>query len=590
MAQKRNLAGLVAGLLFISFGVVFLAVNVWGFHLPSTTVLKLFIPSLLILAGLRKLIRHFTWKEEELLNRPGKASLLSGVFWSSLGLVFLLDVLGVVETFGFFGNYWPLVLIAYGFGKIIDYYRLKVASHIRVGEVFGVIFIAVFGWSLGRISEAHLPLLPNLGWGELPWVISLDSPLPKHKFETREELDILDIESVEIRNLYGDVEIESAPTGGAEVELVTVIRDDSETVAQEIALEVTISKERSDDALILSTNRKELGRKGKKLNTHLTVRLPEELSIRVVNSYGDIRVKQRRGNCQLDNSYGKIVVDEIRADLSINSRYQKIQIKDVEGNVTVTNRRAAVIVSDVTGNVEVSTDHDLVRAENISGNVLVRNQFGRISLEEISGSVHVEGKGSQVTIEEVTDEVFVNSSRKAVTIRNVHKALNLDTSNSRVDLSEVGGPVELRVAYSRVSASKLEEGIKVQGRGSEIALTSVKGELGIETSLRSVSVDGFSGPLNIQNEFGEVSVKGLRDPAAPVRINNKDGGISISIPASFDCDLSAQSVSGEIVSDFGPAPQKSEGRVSLLETKVGAGGPQIELQTTNARIRIRKRG
>jgi hypothetical protein len=75
-----------------------------------------------------------------------------------------------------------------------------------------------------------------------------------------------------------------------------------------------------------------------------------------------------------------------------------------------------------------------------------------------------------------------------------------------------------------------------------------------------------------------------------VLISNKNGAITISIPDATNCVLSAQSVGGEVISDFGPEPNKSEGRVSLLETKVGTGGPQIELQTTQARIQIKKRG
>jgi len=590
MVKKRNVAVFVAGLILIAAGAVFLAVNIWGLPVPWKLVLKLLVPSLLILAGLMKLIRHFTWNEEELLNRPGKASLLGGIFWTLLGLVILLGVLGALETLGFFGDYWPLILIIYGMGKIIDYYRLKTASRVRMGEIFGVVFIAAFGWSLARISEAHLPLIADLGLERLPWIISLDSPVTKYRFETKEPLDIEGVESIEIHNLYGDVQVETTGDGSAEIELQKVVRDDSETVAQEIAQEVSIVKERSENSLIIRTNRNDLGEKGKKLNTHLVLSLPEELRTRVVNSYGDIRIEQRRGACQLENSYGKIVANEIEGDVSISGRYQQIEVMDIEGSLTITNRRAPVIISDVTGDVEVITDYDLVRAENIRGNISVQNRFGKIELEEISGSVHIEGMGSRVGVTEVADSVYISNSRESVSARDLHRSLTVDTSNSQVNVSRVAGPVEIRAEYSEITATEIEKGIKLQGRGSEVALASIRGELRVETSLRSVSVDGFSGPLTIQNEYGEVVVDTSENPAGPVRISNKNGGITLSIPEATNCVLSAQSVGGEIVSDFGPDPQESEGRVSLLETKVGTGGPQIELQTTQARIHIRKRG
>jgi len=590
MAEKRNVGVLVAGLLLISCGAVFLSVNLWGVPVHWKLALKLLVPSLLLLAGLLKLIRHFTWSEEELLNRPGRASLLGGIFWASLGLVILLNVLGVLDALGFFGDYWPLILISYGLGKIIDYYRLRMASRVRMGEIFGVVFIAVFGWSLARISEAHLPLIAEIGLDNFPWSISLDSPAAKHEFKVTQTVEIGEIESIEIRNLYGNVVVEPAENGSVEIELLKVIRDDSNTVAQEIADEVLVVAKKSESTLIVGTNRKELGDRGKKLNTHLVLKLPEELHTRIVNSYGDIRIEQRRGNCQLENSYGRINADRILGDVSVSGRYQRVRVRDVEGTVTVTNRRAPVIVTDIVGNVEVTTDYELVRAESIRGNISVHNQFGVIEIREIDGAVSIEGKGSRVSVAEITENVHVSNSRKSVAATDLQQALTIDTSNSQVKVARISGPVEIRAEFSEISAAELEQGIQLQGRGSQVALTEVRGELGIETSLRSVSVDNFAGPLTIQNEYGDVSVETLKDPSGPVRISNKNGEISISIPSETNCVLSAQSVGGEIVSDFGPKPQESGGTVSLLETKVGNGGPQIELQTTQARIHIRKRG
>ncbi len=590
MTEKRNFTVLAVGLLLIVGGALFLAVNIGGLTVPWWLLLRLIVPGLLVLVGLIKLIRHFTWGEEELLNRPGKASLLGGIFWTFLGSVILLDIVGVLETLGFFGSLWPLILILYGLGKIVDYYRLKTASRVRMGEIFGVIFVALFGWSLGRLSDAHLPLIADLGLERIPWIISLDSPVTKHEFKTLETLDLEGIESVEIHNLYGDVEIESTGEGSAAVELRKLVGDDSKMVAQEIADEVSIVTERSGKLLVIGTNRRELGDRGRKLNTYLLLTLPEQLQTRVNNSYGDVRVGHRKAACQLENSYGRIVAEEIEGDVSISGRYQKIEVSDVEGTLNVTNRRAPVIISDVTGDVAVITDYELAHIENVSGNISVANRFGNIELEDIGGKAQIDGKGSRVTILHAADDVHISNSHKSVVAIDLRKALTIDTSYSNVELSRITGPVEIRAAHSEISAKEIEDGIKVQGRGALVALAKVKGELDIETSLRSVSVDDFTGPLTILNEYGEVSVETSPDPKGPVRISNKNGEIDISIPQSANCFLSAQAAGGEIVSDFGPPPLESEGRVSLLETKVGSGGPQIELQTTQARIHIRKRG
>ena len=591
MAHKRNVAVLVTGLLLIFCGAIFLGINVWGIPLPWLLVLKVLFPSLLLLLGLFKLVRHFTCSEQELLSRPARASLLGGIFWTSLGLVILLDVFGVLDTLGFFGAYWPVILIVYGLGKIVDYYRLRTASHVRIGEIFGVVFIATFGWSVARISEVPLPLIADLGWEGIPWSISLDPPVAKHQFGVKEALDLTEIETVEIRNLYGSVEVASTIDGSAEIELEKIVRGDSEAVAKELAVQVSIVQERKENSLLIETNRKELGKQGRRLNTNLILRLPDQLQTKVVNSYGDVSVEGRSADCELENSYGKITATNIRGDVSMKGQYQQIKATDIAGSLKITNRRASVIVRDVAGEVEVTTDYELVRAENVRGNLLVRNQFGRIRIGEIVGGVKVEGKGSQVSITEVTDDVQVSSSRESVSVTNLQKALALDTSYSEVKVAEVVGPVEIRAEYSEITAIEIEQGVSLQGRGSQVALADVGGELSVETSLRSVSVKGFTGPLSIQNEYGEVSVEASESPMQPLLISNKNGGITLSLPHQTNGVLSAHSVGGEIVSDFGPEPQKkSGGRVSLLETKLGSGGPKIELQTTQARIHIKKRG
>ena len=596
MNGKRNLTVLVAGFILIVAGALFLAINIGGLSLPWRVIFKLVVPGLFLLVGLLKLIRHFTWNEEELMQRPGRASLLAGLFWASLGAVLLLDVLNVLNVFRFVGTYWPLLLIIYGLGKVVDYYRLTQAARIRVGEIFGVVFIAVFGWSFGKIADAHIhlirdvPIFADLNLEEWPLTISLDPETETFTFEASESIDLSRVEQVEIRNLYGDVRLLPSDDGNPSVELKKEVRGETESAAAKIADDVLILLESAESRLVIESNRKELGDRGKKLNTHLIVRLPDHLPAKVSNSYGNIHLKQRRGDCDLENSYGKIEVREVQANLNVAGRYQKIDIRNVEGAVNVSNRRAAVTVLDVSGDVEISNDYDTARIENIRGNVVVRNQFGRVQVENVSGTANIEAKGSRVQVVEVADTVTVNNSRERVEARDLDQALNLTTSYSSVSLSRIAGPVEVQAAHSEIAANNLEDGIRVQGRSTEVTLENISGELGIETSLRSVSVSDFNGALSIQNEYGEVMVEAAESPTQPVKIINKNGDVDISIPGTANCRLSAQSVSGEIVSDFGPEPQQSEGSVSLLETEVGKGGPEIELQTTHARIQIKRRG
>ena len=77
-----------------------------------------------------------------------------------------------------------------------------------------------------------------------------------------------------------------------------------------------------------------------------------------------------------------------------------------------------------------------------------------------------------------------------------------------------------------------------------------------------------------------------------IKVSNRNGNITLILPASASFNLLAQSVGGTIVSDFSPSPQPEapEANASFVESRIGSGGPSVELQTTYSRIRIEKRG
>ena len=159
MAENKSLAPLIIGLVLLILGVVFLAANLQKIDLESffdlygISVWKFAITALILLVGLSKLYRHFFWEEAELLKRPGRSSLLGGIFWTSLGVISLLDLLGYLHGLAFFGRYWPLILILFGLGKIVDFYRLQGRLRFRPGEIVGLIFIIFLGLASAKAAE-----------------------------------------------------------------------------------------------------------------------------------------------------------------------------------------------------------------------------------------------------------------------------------------------------------------------------------------------------------------------------------------------------------------------------------------------------
>ena len=91
------------------------------------------------------------------MSHKHRPSLLGALIWIGIGVLFLL------QNFGFGPNvwslarrYWPVLLILLGLGKIIEYFLNKDSVSIRVGEIFGILFLLFIGFVLSRVPMGPL--------------------------------------------------------------------------------------------------------------------------------------------------------------------------------------------------------------------------------------------------------------------------------------------------------------------------------------------------------------------------------------------------------------------------------------------------
>lgn len=593
--SARNAKTLIAGVVLIALGVLFLAVNLTTLRLDWLTILETVLPILFILGGGLKLWRHFVWPEEEILRRPAKASLLSGLFWTALGLVLLADIFGFLDFFPIVGLYWPLILILYGIGKVFDYYRFEGALHIRPAEIFGVIFIVAFGLTSSLAARANWRLLGDWGdWEDITVRVPFEAEKPKFEFPVTETTPLGTAKSIHIQNMYGRVRIEQGQGAEASIRLGKVVRADSKEKAESLADRVQITSAVENGVLSIGTNRVDLGDAGKDLTTDLTIGLPADLPITIENGYGDVYVSDRLAGCSVTNTFGEVTMERIDGTVEIDNRNRPVEVREIKGNVQVKNQRGSVRLTQVSGRVVAQTDYDFVSADSIQGSLDVGNHFGSVRLTEVSGPVDVDAIGSQVTASHLHQGLTVKSSHKEVKIEDVDGEVKVETSYARISLQRIRGPIDLKAVHAEVNAKEIEQGLDLQGRGSQVTVSRSRGALEIETSLRPVRISSFSGPITVQNEYEGVTIETETQLSGPIKVSNRNGSITLIVPASADFNLLAQAVGGSIVSDFRPKPkaeaEEAAAGTTFVESQIGSGGPSVELQTTYSRIRIEKRG
>src|SRR5512136_3325655 len=87
-------------------------------------------------------------------DRRYRPSLLGGLLWTGLGIIFLLRNFGIGPDFwSLAARYWPILLILLGLGKVIDYYRQKEGVSVRIGEVIGILLLLLIGTFVTKVTH-----------------------------------------------------------------------------------------------------------------------------------------------------------------------------------------------------------------------------------------------------------------------------------------------------------------------------------------------------------------------------------------------------------------------------------------------------
>jgi DUF4097 and DUF4098 domain-containing protein YvlB len=228
----------------------------------------------------------------------------------------------------------------------------------------------------------------------------------------------------------------------------------------------------------------------------------------------------------------------------------------------------------------------------------------RFSLDNVNGSVtvstwkedKVEIKAVKVARNDEKDlkdvEIRVEESAGAVSVKAIWPKFRLHF-NVNVDF-------EIKVPEG-VILDKVETvngGINVTGRyGRAVAETTngsvtvedASGELKASTTNGGIQVSRFEGKLQAETTNGNIRLEGLtfKDGIAAGTTN---GSITLGIasPETLNANLLARTTNGHITVDFPVTLKNLSQSKHRVEAKIGQGGPEISLETTNGSIKITK--
>ncbi len=628
MAGGSKRGPLIAGLILIAIGVIFFIEN-WYARFSAWRLVARYWPLIPIIIGINKLYGYFSWVQatpalntvDATLQAQGvkpmprrRPSLLGGLLWLCLGLVFLLRNFGIGPDFWTLASrYWPILLILLGLGKIVDYFRHKQGVSLRFGEVFGILFLFLIGSAISGIHRSRLGELIE----DMPVRIG-DSQIQPGKWignsysYSQEVTYPLDNAATPIRieNSHGLVSLSPGSEREVRVRLRKIVYQNEESKAKAIGEEIKIQggpegtpqaeavvkpeAEPSGKAgampFLIRTNRDDLSAKDYRFDTDMEVFVPRKAHVQVLNSFGEVKAVNLEGKLDLSTTHNPLEVRDCSGNFNISNKYAETRLVNLTGNVTV-DARGRVYLETIRGDVNVQDEYSPVEIHDITGPVTVSNTESSIHLEKVTKPVVIDARGSQVVVRGLDASLKLTTSHRQLQIADVGGDVTIQCRYANATIKNIRGNVDIDSVSDRLSFEDIRGFLKVKAQGTGVQANSITGPIDITTTLKPVNVNNFQGSCNITDEYADVTLSTPTLAKGDVTVKNRNGGIRLFLPEDSSFNIDAIARNGRIDSEFpGLVVAQASGDDSLLKGKAKTGAARITLETEYNNIQLRAGG
>jgi hypothetical protein len=186
----------------------------------------------------------------------------------------------------------------------------------------------------------------------------------------------------------------------------------------------------------------------------------------------------------------------------------------------------------------------------------------------------------------------ITTSNGTVKVRDVESAAHLKSSNGSINVTNVSGDVDAHTSNGSVEADTIRGSATLKTSNGRIRAEGVSGALEAETSNSSITARLDTGPAattKLVSSNGSIELTMGSAPKGDIRVETRNNSIKLHLPADTAAHVVADTSNGSISSDFSVA-SKGDGdeRKKHMDGVIGAGGPTIELSTSNGSIHILK--
>lgn len=233
--------------------------------------------------------------------------------------------------------------------------------------------------------------------------------------------------------------------------------------------------------------------------------------------------------------------------------------------------------------------HDGQRARHCEIREQSVASIGRVAVESDNGSVTVKGwLQSGVLVRARIDASAENEGAAALLASKVW----VDASGGQI---RANGPDRANDSWWSVSYEIFvpQTGdLDLKSHNGALTVSDVRGQIHFDVVNGAVRMKRVAGEVNGATVNGAIQVElaGNSWDGRQMNLRTQNGGVTVTMPASYSAHLQAETNMGGIQSDF-PIPAmatEDNRRPRRLDFNVGSGGPLIHVTTGNGGVRFKR--
>ena len=445
-----------------------------------------------------------------------RGSMIGPLILIFIGVVFLLHNLRPeIPLMDWLETYWPILLIVWGGVRLVEigYWHFSDKTMPQRGVTGGewvlILVLTLIGsavWGTERLMRDHFGPV-HIGMDEM-FGESHDYDVPASSVETDKAPRVV------IEMARGNVRVTGAEATGVTVNGRKSVRAMNTAAADKANGNSQVKLNKAGETITITSKPDGVG-DSVRVSTDLEVSVPKGASLELRGQYGDFDIS------------------DVNGEVNVNSDNAGVRAQNLGGRLKVETRKSDIIrASGVQGDVEVKGRGRDIELEDIHGQVTVNGSFsGETTLRKIAKPVRFESNVTQIRLEKLPGEmtlglstltgtnlsgpVEVKTQTKDIRLTDVSESLTIDGQSGDVEITQTKPPVPH---------------IDVRTRSGDIELAlpaAAKCTLTASTSHGGITNDFEDGRLKQEGDDRSAKLTGVLGGPTEVKLATERGGITL---------------------------------------------------------------